>query len=159
MSDYFLVEPNQTILILNSDYSPLHFTNWKRAIVLLFKDKARLITKRVIRLVSYVKIPFNRGKDSYPTRALIYKRDDHECQYCGSKKDLTIDHVIPRSRGGQDTWENLVACCTKCNLKKGNHFLSETNMILKKNPEAPFNRVYLDLQKSRVSEWKEYVIG
>jgi hypothetical protein len=153
------IEPHSTILVLYSSYEPLHFTNWKRAIVLLFKDKARLITKRVIRLVSYVKIPFNRGKDSYPTRALIYKRDDHECQYCGSKKDLTIDHVIPRSRGGQDTWENLVACCTKCNLKKGNHFLSETNMILKKNPEAPFNRVYLDLQKSRVSEWKEYVIG
>jgi 5-methylcytosine-specific restriction endonuclease McrA len=124
------IEPYSTILVLNSSYEPLHFTNWKRAIVLLFKDKARLITKHVIRLVSYVKIPFNLGKDSYPTRALIYKRDDHECQYCGSKKDLTIDHVIPRSRGGQDTWENLVACCTKCNLKKGNHFLSETNMIL-----------------------------
>lgn len=154
-----LVEPHSTILVLNSSYEPLHFTNWKRAIVLLFKEKAKLITKRVIRLVSYVRIPFNQGRDSYPTRTLIYKRDDHECQYCGSKKDLTIDHIIPRSKGGQDTWENLVACCYKCNLKKGNKLLSEINMTLKRNPEAPFNRVHLDLQKSHVSEWKEYVIG
>lgn len=153
-----LVEPHSTILVLNSSYEPLHFTNWKRAIVLLFKQKARLITKRVIRLVNYVRIPFRSGRDAYPTRSLIYKRDDHECQYCGSKKDLTIDHVIPRSKGGQDTWENLVACCTKCNLKKGNRLLSETNMILKKTPEAPFSSVYLDLQKSQVSEWQDYVI-
>lgn len=153
------IELHSTILVLNSSYEPLHFTNWKRAVVLLFKEKARLISKRVIRLVNYVRIPFNFGRDSYPTRALIYKRDDHECQYCGSKNDLTIDHVIPRSKGGQDTWQNLVACCTKCNLKKGSKLLSETNMILKKKPEAPFNRIYLGLQKSSVSEWQEYVIG
>jgi hypothetical protein len=152
------IEPHSTILVLNSSYEPLHFTNWKRAIVLLFKEKARMITKRVIRLVNYVRIPFMGGKNSVPTRALIYKRDDHECQYCGSTKDLTIDHIIPRSRGGQDTWENLVACCHKCNTKKGNMLLSETNMKLRNIPQAPFNRVYLDLQKSRVSEWKEYVV-
>lgn len=153
------VEPNSTVLVLNSSYEPLHFTNGKRAIILLFKEKAKLITKRVIRLVSYVRIPFRVGMNSYPTRALIYKRDDHECQYCGSKKDLTIDHVIPRSKGGRDTWENLVACCTKCNLKKGNQLLSETSMILKRKPFAPLNRVHLDLKKSKVSEWKDYVIG
>lgn len=153
------VEPHSTILVLNSSYEPLHFTNWKRAIVLLLKEKAKLITKRVIRLVNYVRIPFNAGRKTYPTRTLIYKRDDYECQYCGSKKDLTIDHVIPRSKGGQDTWENLVACCTKCNLKKGDKILSETSMKLKRSPEAPFNKVYLDLEKSYVNEWKEYVIG
>ena len=154
-----LVEPHSTILVLNSSYEPLHFTNWKRAIVLLFKEKARLITKRVIRLVNYVRIPYHLAKGSYPTRASIYKRDDHECQYCGSEKDLTLDHVIPRSKGGQDTWENLVTCCTKCNLKKGNKLLSESNMTLKKTPTAPFNKVHLDVQKSGVSEWKEYVMG
>jgi hypothetical protein len=154
-----LVEPHSTILVLNSSYEPLHFTNWKRAIVLLFKEKARLITKRVIRLVNYVNLPFHLGKGSFPTRALIYKRDDYECQYCGSEKDLTLDHVIPRSKGGRETWENLVACCAKCNLKKGSKLLSETNMTLKKQPTAPFNRVYLDVQKSGVSEWTEYVMG
>jgi len=153
------VEPHTTILVLNSSYEPLHFTNWKRAVVLIFKQKARMITKRVIRLVNYVRIPFLRGGDTFPTRSLIYKRDDYECQYCGSKKDLTIDHIIPRSRGGKDTWENLVACCYKCNTKKGDSLLSETSMVLRSIPHAPLNKVYLDLQKSKVSEWKEYVIG
>ena len=151
------VEPHSTILVLNSSYEPMHFTNWKRAIVLLFKEKAKLITKRIIRLVNYVKLPFCKGKDIHPTRTLIYKRDDYECQYCDSKNALTIDHVIPRSKGGQDTWENLVACCTTCNLKKGDKNLKETNMILKKIPEAPFSKVILDLEKSRVQEWKEYI--
>lgn len=151
------VEPHSIILVLNSSYEPLHFTNWKRAVVLLFKEKAKLITKRVIRLIEYVRIPFNRN--SFPSRALVYKRDDYECQYCGSKQDLTIDHVIPRSKGGQDIWENLVACCIKCNLKKGNKLLSETNMKLKRPPSKPLNRVYLDLEKSRVSEWREYIFS
>ena len=154
-----MLEPHSTILVLNSSYEPLQFTNWRRAIILLFKEKAKVISKRVIRLVNYVRIPFMRGKDTVPTRTQIYKRDDYECQYCGSKKDLTIDHIIPRSRGGKDTWENLVACCYKCNTKKGNFLLSETNMTLKTIPHAPFNKIYLDLQKSKVSEWKEYVIG
>jgi 5-methylcytosine-specific restriction endonuclease McrA len=106
-----------------------------------------------------VRIPYHLAKNAYPTRASIYKRDDHECQYCGSEKDLTLDHVIPRSKGGQDTWDNLVTCCSKCNLKKGNKLLSESNMILRKTPSAPFNKVHLDVQKSGVSEWKEYVMG
>jgi 5-methylcytosine-specific restriction endonuclease McrA len=152
-----LVEPHSTILVLNSSYEPLHFTNWKRAIVLLFKQKAKLISKRIIRLVNYVKIPFSYGRSDYPTRALIYKRDDYECQYCESKNDLTIDHIIPRSKGGKDTWDNLVACCTSCNLKKGNKLLKETNMILKSIPQAPISRVILDIQKTKVSEWKDYL--
>lgn len=151
------VEPHSTILVLNSSYEPIHFTNWKRAVVLLFKEKAKLISKRIIRLVNYVKLPFSYNRSSYPTRALIYKRDDHECQYCGSKENLTIDHVIPKSKGGQDTWENLVACCGFCNLKKGNKLLKETNMILRKIPSAPLNKVVLDLQKSKVQDWKEYI--
>jgi hypothetical protein len=151
------VESHKTILVLNSSYEPIHFTNWKRAVVLLFKEKAKLITKRIIRLVNYVKLPFSHGRTNYPTRALIYKRDDHECQYCGSRQNLTIDHVVPRSKGGQDTWENLVACCSTCNLKKGDKLLKETNMTLNKIPHAPLSKVVLDLQKSKVSEWKEYI--
>ena len=117
-----IVETHSTILVLNSSYEPLHFTNWKRAIILLFKEKAKLISKRVIRLVNYVRIPFSKMCNvNYPSRSLIYKRDDYQCQYCGSreKSKLTIDHVTPRSKGGQDTWDNLVACCTFCNVKKG----------------------------------------
>ena len=150
------VEPNSTILVLNSSYEPLHFTDWKRAVVLLFKDKAKLINKRIIRLVNYVRIPFKSGLQSYPKRKMIYKRDNYKCQYCGSFKDLTIDHVIPKSKGGTNKWDNLVTCCRKCNLKKGDKLLSETNMVLSAKPKAPFNNVHLDLSLSGVSEWIDY---
>jgi len=90
---------------------------------------------------------------------MIYKRDDNECQYCGSRKNLTIDHVIPRSKGGMDTWENLVACCSSCNIAKGNKLLKDTDMKLMRKPTQPPSRVALDLQKTTVREWKEFVFN
>ena len=150
------VEPYSTILVLNSSYEPIQFTSWKRAIVLLFKEKAKLISKRVIRLVSYVRIPFTKIKYNSPSRNLIYKRDDYKCQYCGTTRNLTIDHIIPRSKGGLDTWENLVACCSTCNVKKGDKDLKQSGMKLNKTPKAPINRIYLDLEKTKVGEWKEF---
>ena len=153
------IEPHSTVLVLNSSYEPLHFTNWKRAVVLLFKEKAKVISKRVIRLVNYVKISFHRTRIETPTRALIYKRDDFECQYCGSKKSLTIDHVIPRSKGGKDTWQNLVACCTSCNIRKGNKLLKDLDMNLRRQPTEPISRVLLDLEKSHVEEWKSFIFS
>jgi len=153
------IEPYTTILVLNSSYEPIQFTNWKRAVVLCFKQKAKVISKRIIRLINYVKIPFTSQSYHYPTRNLIYKRDDYECQYCGSRQNLTIDHVIPKSKGGEDTWNNLVACCAKCNVKKGDKLLKELDMSLKKDPKAPFSKVMLDLEKSKVTEWKEFVYG
>jgi DNA-directed RNA polymerase subunit RPC12/RpoP len=154
-----IVEPHSTILVLNSSYEPLHFTNWKRAIILLFKDKAKLISKRVIRLVNYVRLPFIRLGETFPSRNLIYKRDNYECQYCGSKKNLTIDHVKPRSKGGNDTWTNLVTACSSCNVKKGSKTLKESGLILKSTPRAPISIIMLDLEKTTISEWKEYVWG
>jgi len=153
------IEPYSTVLVLNSSYEPLHFTNWKRAIVLLFKEKAKVISKRVIRLVNYVRISFHQTRIETPSRAMIYKRDDNECQYCGSRKNLTIDHVIPRSKGGMDTWENLVACCSSCNIAKGNKLLKDTDMKLMRKPTQPLSRVALDLQKTTVREWKEFVFN
>jgi 5-methylcytosine-specific restriction endonuclease McrA len=154
-----IVEPYSTILVLNSSYEPLHFTNWKRAIILLFKEKAKLISKRVIRLVNFVRIPFTRLADQTPTRNMIYKRDGHSCQYCGSTRNLTIDHVIPRSRGGQDTWENLVSCCDKCNVSKGDKYLRETNMKLRSKPKAPISSVMLELERTKITEWKQFVFN
>ena len=152
-----IVEPHSTILVLNSSYEPLHFTNWKRAIILLFKEKAKLISKRVIRLVNYVIIPFSRMNNMYPTKNLIYKRDKNKCQYCGSTKSLTIDHVIPRSRGGKDTWENLVVACSPCNVKKGDKMLEHTGMKLSSTPKAPISKVLIDLTDSKVPEWQEFI--
>ena len=150
------IQSYSSILVLNSTYEPLHFTNWKRAIVLLFKEKAKKISDRVIRLVNYVRIPFTNQNELLPTRNMIYKRDDYECQYCGTKHNLTIDHVIPRSKGGKDTWDNLVACCTTCNVKKGNKSLKEMGWKPKNIPKAPFNRVLLEIEKTNVVEWKEF---
>ena len=150
------VEPYSTVLVLNSSYEPLQFTDWKRAVILLFKEKAKLISKRVIRLVNYVQIPFLRFSRISPSRNMIYKRDGYSCQYCGSTRNLTIDHVIPRSRGGDGSWENLVCCCSKCNVSKGNKLLHETNMKLKMTPRAPLSKVTLELTRTKVTEWKEY---
>jgi 5-methylcytosine-specific restriction endonuclease McrA len=151
------IEPHSTVLVLNSSYEPLHFTNWKRAIILLFKEKAKIISKRVIRLVNYVKISFQKTRLKNPSRSMVYKRDGYQCQYCRSCKNLTIDHIIPRSRGGKDTWENLVACCSSCNIKKGSKYLHETSMKLLRKPITPISKVILDLQISKVDEWKEFI--
>ena len=149
--------PHQTVLVLNASYEPINFTQWKRAVVLLLKEKAQVLSSRVIRLIDYVKIPLNRIMIQKPTRALIYQRDDNTCQYCGSQKKLTVDHVIPRSRGGQDTWENMVVACSSCNTKKGNTLLEQTGMKLKRTPRPMENKIILKLYKSNVSEWKSYI--
>ena len=150
------IQSHSTILVLNSSYEPLHFTNWKRAVILLFKEKAKVISSSVIRLVNYVIIPYRRMTNMYPTRNLIYKRDKNKCQYCGSTKSLTIDHVIPKSKGGEDTWENLVVACSSCNVKKGDKLLEQTNMKLARTPRAPVSKVLMDLENSNREEWKEF---
>lgn len=151
------IEPYQTILVLNSSYEPINLTNWRRAIVLLIKNKAQVLSSRVIRLFNYVKLPMCTMRVNLPTRTLIYKRDDNICQYCGATSHLTIDHIIPRSKGGLDTWENLVTACYPCNTKKGDRFLIETNLKLSKQPKAPSSKISLDVTKSNVEEWMKYV--
>lgn len=154
--DYLKIEPHKTILVLNMDYNPINFTNWKRAIVLLMKNKAQALGKRVIRLVNYIKLPYERLMQNRPSRAMIYKRDGHKCQYCGSTKNLTIDHIIPRSKGGDDTWENLTVACMPCNTRKGDKLLEETNLTLKTIPKKPLNKMLFSLDRANVPEWKEY---
>lgn len=151
------LQPHHTVLVLNASYEPINFTNWKRAVVLLLKEKAQLLSSRVIRLVEYVKIPLHRIMFHRPSRAMIYQRDNHTCQYCGSTKKLTIDHVIPKSRGGEDTWENMVVACSSCNTKKGNIPLEQTGMKLSKIPRSMENKITLKLHKSNVDEWKSYI--
>jgi 5-methylcytosine-specific restriction endonuclease McrA len=155
--DYLKIEPNQTILVLNASFEPLNFCDWKRAVVLLLKNKAQALGKRVIRLVNYIKLPYETLMQDRPSRAMIYKRDDNKCQYCGSTRSLTIDHIIPKSRGGEDTWENLVVACCSCNTKKSDKLLEHTGMKLMKKPQRPVSKIIFSLNKSNVPEWKEYV--
>ena len=154
--NYLEIELNSSVLVLNSDYNPINITNARRAIILLLKEKAHFISSKVIRLVNYVRLPFIKLMANKPTRTLIYKRDNHTCCYCGSTKNLTIDHILPTSRGGKNTWENLVASCMKCNSHKGDRTPEEWGRQLNKTPSAPYNKMVLTIKTSSVAEWKEY---
>lgn len=138
-----------SVLVLNSDYSPLNVTTLQRGFVLVDKGKAEIIKKGdsdiitsvgnfirplVIRLLNYIKF---RPKTIKVNRKRIFKRDGNTCQYCGTRKNLTIDHVIPRSRGGLNTWKNMVTCCSRCNLTKGDKTPEEAGMKLISVPYEP----------------------
>ena len=155
--DYQKIQVSGNVLVLNSDYNPINICEGRRAIVLLLKRKAQFISDKVIRLLEYIRIPFARIMSHKPSRNLIHKRDNHTCQYCGAKENLTIDHIIPQSRGGIDSWGNLVSCCTSCNAKKGNRTPREAGMCLLREPKPPFNKVHLTIHSSNVNDWKEYV--
>ena len=155
--EHHRINPRSQVLVLNASYEPINLTNWKRAIVLVLKQKAQVLSGKVIRLLNYITIPFNTFSRIKPSRDMIYKRDKHKCQYCGATKRLTIDHVIPKSKGGDDSWENLVVACSSCNTKKSNKLLEHCGMKLMKRPLAPTSKVSLALMYSNVEEWKEYV--
>lgn len=144
------------ILVLNATFQPINITSWKRAFVLILKERATVVSSKVIKLSNYVKISVQKLHMKRPSKSAIYKRDNHKCQYCGSTHKLTIDHVIPRSRGGQDTWTNLVVACSSCNTLKGDKLLEQTSLKLKRKP-APLTRVTFTIEHSSVDEWKQYV--
>jgi 5-methylcytosine-specific restriction endonuclease McrA len=150
------IKPYSQVLVLNSSYEPLNIVSWKRAVVLLLKEKAYFVSAKVIRLVEYIKVPFVRVSSMRPSRSMIYKRDGHKCQYCGSTRSLTIDHITPKSRGGKDTWDNLVVACGPCNTRKADRPLEQTGMRLKKKPSAPANKIWFIVSESSVPEWMKY---
>ncbi|AFY78979.1 MAG: HNH endonuclease [Hydrococcus sp. C42_A2020_068] len=161
------------VLVLNASYEPLNITSWRRAVVLLLKGKAEQLEHNgqqvyanfplpsVIRLRHYVRVPY---KEIPLTRRNILERDRHSCQYCNYKgEQLTLDHVIPRSRGGGDTWENLVTACVRCNVKKGNRTPKEAGMHLRHQPRKPYSSLHFEIVKhtrgNLNQEWQKYVIG
>ena len=161
------------VLVLNASYEPLNITTWRRAVVLLIKDKAEQVEHNgkcvyagfplptVIRLRHYVQIPY---KEIPFTRRNILHRDSYSCQYCTYTGDeLTLDHIIPRSRGGGDSWENIVAACVRCNVRKGSRTPKEANMPLRHQPRRPYSSLHFEVAKQvrggRHEEWRKYVIG
>jgi 5-methylcytosine-specific restriction endonuclease McrA len=159
--------------VLNASYEPLNITSWRRAVVLLLKGKAEQLEHNgqliyqdlpiptVIRLRQYVKVPY---KEIPLTRRNLLERDRHTCQYCNYKgEELTLDHVLPRSRGGDDSWENLVTACVRCNVKKGNRTPKEANMSLNYQPRRPYSSLLFEISKytreNSNQEWRKYVIG
>ena len=143
----------ESVLVLNATYEPLSVVSVRRAVLLLLKEKAEIVEAAeaelrsehvsmpmplVIRLVYYVRIPHRL---SLPvTRRTVLARDHYTCQYCGrqpSRKDLTVDHIVPRSRGGHTAWENVVTACQRCNGRKGNRTPEEAGMSLLSPPVRP----------------------
>lgn len=147
----------ERVLVLNSDFSPLNVTTLRRGFILVEKGKAEVLRKGediitsvgnfvrpiVIRLLNYVRF---RPKNIGVTRRRVFKRDNYKCVYCGSGKNLTIDHVIPKSKGGDNSWTNLVTSCSRCNCNKGDKTPEEAGLKMSHKPYTPnlFSRVLDD---------------
>lgn len=143
-------------LVLNADYRPLSYFplsvwHWRDAVRAIFLDRVHVIsyydrhisspTKR-LQLPSVIALKQYQSLDRHPpfTRFNVFLRDRFSCQYCGSQKtasSLTFDHVIPRSKGGRTTWQNIVAACSDCNLRKGDKLLRDSNMRIRSKPYIP----------------------
>ncbi len=165
---------DSVVLLLNSNYEPLNVCDVRRAFRLLFGEKAEVIqydhhdvrsarqvfrAPSVIRLQYHVKRPRPRVRLS---RREIFSRDLHTCQYCGVQThDLTLDHIVPRHRGGSHSWDNLVAACKTCNHRKGGKLLEEARMRLHRPPFEPRCDVYTQftpyLTDPRNEAWRDYL--
>ncbi|MBW7883952.1 MAG: HNH endonuclease [Caldilineaceae bacterium] len=165
---------SKQVLVLNAGYEPLSLVSVRRAVVLLLREKAELLEATqqmlysanrsipvplVIRLVHYVRLPHRRVPS---TRGAVMLRDAFMCQYCGDKPGhaaLTVDHVIPRSRGGEHSWSNLVTACKRCNQRKGNLTPDEAGMHLIRRPFEPSYVALVLLSNPVAAERWEQLMG
>jgi len=167
---------NNAVLVLNQNYEPLNVCNVRRAIVLVIAGKAEILEARprpfasvsseflapsVIRLVYMIRRPRPRVK---LTRREISIRDNYTCQYCQRQySDLTIDHGIPRSRGGQHVWDNVVTACKACNHRKGGKSIAEARLALRQQPHEPRAGVYYTIERrldtSSHADWQKFLPG
>ncbi len=162
---------NGHVLLLNADYSAMSVCSVERAIVLVLLEKADMLHARgnryvrsqrlqvpfpsVVRLRGYVRVPY---RQIMLTRKNVLRRDGFRCQYCDARDHLTIDHVLPRSRGGRDVWENLVTACTDCNSRKGNRTPEEAGMALARKPFRPSHVMFIRDYVGRLDDsWKPYL--
>lgn len=157
-------------LVLNATYEPLCVVPSRRAVVLVLAERAEIVhdtghalhsehltvpVPSVIRLRTFVKVPFRRRAPL--NRRGIFARDGHRCQYCGGSAE-SIDHVIPRSKGGEHCWENVVAACRPCNVRKGDRLLHSTSMELRRPPAAPREMTWVVVAVGSVPEhWEPYL--
>ena len=160
------------VLVLNASYEPLNVCSVRRAHVLVWKGKAEIVESHdrplrsasgsfvwphVIRLLQYVRVP--QAIKRRISRRALFARDGWRCVYCGTAGGrLTLDHVVPRSRGGDSVWENVVTACAPCNLRKGDRTLEEAAMSLPRQPRAPAPVLFIRLAAARVPEtWRQYL--
>lgn len=157
-------------LVLNATYEPLCVVSAKRAVVLVLSEKAEVLhdsdedmrserlalkVPSVIRLRYFVKVPFRRR--SALNRRAVFARDGGRCQYCGGAAE-SIDHVVPRAKGGAHTWENVVAACRACNTAKRDRLLSETTMVLRRRPSVPRELTWITVAVGTIPpHWEPYL--
>ena len=162
------------MLVLNATYEPINVCTVRRATVLLLKQKAEVIEHAtwalrsehttlprpmVIRLVAYVRVPRDAHRRKI-TRRAVFARDGWECQYCGARTSLTVDHVIPRSKGGNSDWDNIVASCAPCNRKKGDRLPREVSMHPSSRPKPPGPTVFIRIASPRIPMvWEPYLVA
>jgi 5-methylcytosine-specific restriction endonuclease McrA len=160
------------VLVLNATYEPINVCTVRRAVVLLLKEKAEMVERAewelhsatqsiarpvVIRLVTYVRVPRDTRRRKI-TRRAVFARDDWTCQYCGSRANLTVDHVIPRSKGGLSSWENIVASCAPCNRRKGDALPRQAGMQLLRQPRTPGPTVFIHVASPTIpTAWLQYL--
>jgi 5-methylcytosine-specific restriction endonuclease McrA len=164
----------QHVLVLNASYEPLNVCTVRRAHVLVHKGKAEVVERlekplrsaessfiwpHVIRLVNYVRVP--RSIQRKISRRALFARDGWKCAYCGTTAGrLTLDHIIPRSKGGESIWENVVTACAPCNLRKGDRSLEQVGMELHTLPRPPAPALFIRLAAPRIpSGWTPYLPG
>lgn len=158
-------------LVLNASYEPLSVVTTRRAIVLVMRERAEVIetngrvwhseyitmsSPSVVRLRHFVKVP--RARRVPLNRRAIFLRDDHSCQYC-SRPAENVDHVVPRSQGGEHVWHNVVASCRRCNSKKGGRTPSEAGLKLLRAPRAPRRNSWVLVQSGSLLDpaWEPYL--
>lgn len=161
------------VLVLDASYRPIKQISWQKAMILFFQDKIEVIREyddtwinspsqkfklpSVIRLINYIfKLPWGIKL----TRTNIFVRDRGQCQYCDkrlSKGRFTIDHVIPRSKGGKTVWENLVTSCARCNTRKGDSLLKDSDFILKNKPIQPKNTFFISTLDETPQSWIDFL--
>src|SRR5436305_10327245 len=158
------------VLVLNATYEPINVCSVRRAAVLVLKERAEIVERserelhsesmtlprpHVIRLTTYVRIPRDAHRRKI-TRRAVFARDRWTCQYCGGVRGtLTIDHVVPRSRGGPSSWENIVTCCAPCNRRKGDRLLRNAGMKLIHEPRAPSPQLFVHVASSTIHHFWE----
>jgi 5-methylcytosine-specific restriction endonuclease McrA len=167
--------PGSRVLVLNASYEPINVCTIRRAVVLVLKERAEVVERSewalhsenltlprpvVIRLISYVRIPRDAHSRKI-TRRAVFARDKWTCQYCGSARGtLTVDHVIPRSKGGSSAWDNIVTCCAPCNRRKGDRLPRHAGMQPRRAPRAPNPSVFVHVAVPRVPEvWQQYLVA
>jgi 5-methylcytosine-specific restriction endonuclease McrA len=169
------VSVNSRVLVLNASYEPINVCTVRRATVLVIKQRAEIVERSaaelhsenltvprpvVIRLITYVRIPRDAHSRKI-TRRAVFARDRWTCQYCGGERSgLTIDHVIPRSKGGPSSWENIVTCCAPCNRRKGNRLPREANMRPKRRPKPPSTTIFVHVATPTIPvAWEQYLVA